>query len=97
MTTGSASGCGASAGAPRATRPSGSTWWQPTGMLGRCGGSGASSAVCVEADERGRGGGAAAGGGAATGGAATIGVRERERCVRCRLHGVPARATLARE
>lgn len=98
MTTGSepAGGCGRP-GAPSAMRPSGSTWWQPTGMLGRCCGSGAScsggagAGVCVPVDERGRGVGCG------VPGASTRGVRLRERCVRCRLHGVPARATLARE
>lgn len=91
--TGSASrGCG-SAGAPSAMRPSGSTSWQPMGMLGRCGGSGASCScgVCVPVLAR------ATGGGGCGVPASTRGVRERDRCVRCRLHGVPARATLARE
>ncbi|KAI8428590.1 hypothetical protein MSG28_007329 [Choristoneura fumiferana] len=100
LRTGSAaaSGCG-TAGAPSATRPSGSTWWQPTGMLGRCGGAGASDSgtgVCVPVSVRG-GGALSPRGGDVPGAPATRGVRDRDRCERCRQLGVPVRATLARE
>lgn len=97
MTTGRWSGAWGCAGAPSATRPSGRTWWQPTGMLGRCGGSGtragagaggSGAGVCVPAARRGTGAGEPP---------TTRGVRDRDRCDRCRQLGVPVRATLARE
>lgn len=100
LTIGSGAGAGVSgsssgrAGAPKATRPSGRTVWQPTGMLGRCGGAGLSerggAGVCVSLCTH-------------TGVGVRAGVRARGAGVHVRAraprseHGVPVRDTLARE